>query len=532
MPNSFDTLIIGAGLNGLTTAAYLARAGERVLVLEQRAILGGTAATEEVFPGFQFDTVTHNVTGLPPQVVRELNLAQYGLRLTDADPNLHALLPDRKGITLWRDDNKTAESIRHFSTNDAARWTPFKTRITKLAAVLSELHNMTPPRVGDLDLAQLWTLGSLGLKVRGLGRRDMPEFFRAIAMPVQELLDDEFESGALKSTLGSVAVRGIRQGPRAAGTTYNFLRGCTRDAVGATVFVRGGVGQLAKALAQAAQTRGAVIRTNARAVRITVREQKTTGVILESGEEISAARVVSAIDPRQTFLELIDPLALEPTFIARVRNIRMHGVVAQVNLALDALPAFRGTLPEELRGTVVIAPNMKPNLEPNSKIEPDLDSIERAYDDAKYGRVSQNPVLEMTIPTLSDPSRAPQGKHVLSVRMQYAPYKLAIGDWGPEKEKLGKLVIGVLSQYAPDFESLIVDAQILTPSDLEETYGVTEGDLNHGQIALDQFLFMRPAAGYAQYRAPLDGLFLSGSGTHPGGLPCAAGRNAAREIHK
>jgi phytoene dehydrogenase-like protein len=518
MTNSYDTVLIGAGLNGLTTAAYLAKAGQRVLVLEQRAVIGGAAATEEIFPGFKFDTVTHNVAGLPRQVVRELNLAQYGLQFIDADPNLYAPLPDGEGITLWRDNNQAMESLRRFSPRDAARWSAFKTRVTKLAAALSELHNITPPRVGDLDPAQLWTLGALGLKLRGLGKRDLPAFLRALAMPIADLLEDEFENDLLKGALGSVGVRGIRLGPRGTGTAYNFLRGCTRDALGATVFVRGGVGNLAHALAQAAQARGATIRTNARVIHLHARAQKISGVVLASGEEISAARVVSAVDPRQTFLNLIDPIQLEPTLVSRVRHIRMNGVVAKVNLALDALPNFRAASPEQLRGTIVIAPN--------------LDYIERAYDDAKYGAVSQNPIWEMTIPTLSDPSRAPQGKHILSVWMQYAPYELETGDWRLEKEKLGHRVIGALKEYVPNFESLILHAQVITPCDLEKTYGVTEGDLNHGQVALDQFWFMRPVPGFAQYRAPLEGLYLCSAGTHPGGLPCAAGRSAAREIRR
>ncbi len=523
MTQSFDIIIIGAGLNGLTAAAYLAKAGQRVLVLEQREIVGGTAATEEIFPGFKFDTVTHNLVGLPPQLAsnttrRELNLSQYGLQLIDADPNLYAPLPDGEGITLWRDDNKTVESIRRFSQTDAARWVAFKRRVTKLAAVLAELHAITPPRVGDLDIAQLWALGNLGLKLRGLGKRDLPEFLRALAMPVQDLLDDEFENDLLKGALGSIGVRGIRLGPRGTGTAYNFLRGCTRDAVGATIFARGGVGNLANALAQAAQARGATIRANARVVRINAREQKTNGVVLASGEEISAPRVVSAIDPLQTFLHLIDPIQLDPTFLWRVRNIRMNGVVAKMNFALDGLPNFRVAPPEQLRGTIVIAP--------------DLDYVERAYDAAKYGAVSQAPVLEITIPTLSDPSRAPQGKHVMSVWVQYAPYKLETGDWRLEKEKLGEWVTRTLEEYAPNLSSLVLSSQVITPCDLEEVYGVTEGDLNHGQVALDQFWFMRPVSGFGQYRAPLEGLYMCGAGTHPGGLPCAAGRNAAREIGK
>ncbi|MBI4672625.1 MAG: NAD(P)/FAD-dependent oxidoreductase [Chloroflexi bacterium] len=278
MNNAYDTLIIGAGLNGLTTAAYLAKAGQRVLILEQRDVIGGAAATEEIFPGFKFDTVTHNVVGLPMQVAlnttpRELNLAQYGLQLIDADPNIYAPLPDGEGITLWRDDDKTVESLRRFSPHDAARWVPFKTRVTKLAAVLAKLHAITPPRVGDLDAAQLWTLGSLGLKLRGLGKRDLPAFLRALAMPVQDLLDDEFENDLLKGALGSVGVRGIRLGPRGTGTAYNFLRGCTNNAVGATIYVRGGVGNLANALAQCAQAHGATIRTNAPVVHIQARKQ-------------------------------------------------------------------------------------------------------------------------------------------------------------------------------------------------------------------------------------------------------------------
>lgn len=516
MANNYDTIIIGAGLNGLTTAAYLSKAGKRVLVLEARASIGGAASTEEVFPGFQFDTITHNVVGFDPAIARDLGLAQHGLQLIASEIN--AFLPGQgsAGIGLWRDDAKTADSIKPFSTKDASQWKLFRERMAKLARVTDSIHAMMPPDIGTTKPGELWSLGRLGLQVRGLGKREMPAFIRTVPMPIAELLDDEFEGELLKGGLAAVGVRGMMLGPRGSGTGYNFLRGVQDGAVGATVHVRGGVGKLAEALAGAAKARGAEIRTNAQVAQIRVVNQRATGVVLASGEEIGAAKVVSSADPRRTFLQMIEPTELEPTFRGRVRNIRMRGCVAKMNFALGGLPNFKNAAAELLRGTIAIAPS--------------INDLERAYDDAKYGGISHKPYLEIVIPTLSDAMRAPEGKHVMSVWMQYAPYNLKEGNWSEQRDKLGKLITDTVSEYAPNFKSLILHEQILTPCDLEERYGLTEGDVNHGQTTLDQFLFMRPVPGYADYRTPIEGLYFCGAGAHPGGLPAAAGRNAARVV--
>ncbi|TAH53120.1 MAG: NAD(P)/FAD-dependent oxidoreductase [Chloroflexota bacterium] len=518
MSHSFDFIIIGAGLNGLTAAAYLAKAGKKVLVLERREIIGGAAVTEEIFPGFKLDTVTHNVAGFDANIARDLNLAQYGLELIQPDVSVFAPQRDGGAITLWRDDAKTADSIRVFSPNDATKWRAFRERMAKLARVLDSIHALTPPSITTTNPAELFSLGKLGLQVRGLGKRDMPEFLRALPMPIAELLDYEFENDLLKGALAAGGIHGLMLGPLGVGTTYNFLRGVNDGVVRATTFVRGGVGKLADALASAAKARGAEIRTNAHVVQIRVRDQRATGVVLASGEEINAPQIISSADPKQTFLQLIDPIELDPTFCARIRNIRTRGVFAKMNLALDALPNFKNATEEQLRGTISISPNMM--------------YLERAYDDAKYGNISQQPYLEITIPTLLDPSRAPQGKHVLSVWMQYVGERLETGDLRLKNEQLGDLVIRTLSDYAPNLQSLVLHSQVLSPCDLQEIYSLPNGDINHGQTTLDQFLFMRPVPHFANYRTPLEGLFFCGAGAHPGGIPCAAGRNAAREILK
>lgn len=518
MQNNYDTLIIGAGLNGLTTAAYLAKAGKKVLVLERRDIIGGAAATEEIFPGFKFDTVTHNIAGFDSKIARDLNLAQYGLELIQPDVSVFAPQRDGAALTLWRDDAKTSDSIRAFSLNDANKWHTFRERMAKLARVLDSIHALTPPSITTTNPADLFPLGKLGLQVRGLGKRDMPEFLRALPMPIAELLDYEFENDLLKGTLAAGGIRGMMLGPLGVGTTYNFLRGVNDGVVRATTFVRGGVGKLADALASAAQARGAEIRTNAHVVQIRARDGRALGVTLASGEEISASQIISSGDPKQTFLQLIDPLELDPTFSSRIRNIRTRGVFARMNLALDGLPNFKNATEEQLRGTISISPSIM--------------YLERAYDDAKYGNISQQPYLEITISSLLDSSRAPQGKHVLSIWAQYAPYELKSGKWKETREILARSILDTLSEYAPNLQSLVRQSQILTPCDLEETYSLPNGDINHGQTTLDQFLFMRPVPHFSDYRTPLDGLWLCGAGAHPGGIPCAAGRNAAREILK
>jgi phytoene dehydrogenase-like protein len=515
----YDTIIIGAGLNGLTTAAYLAKSGHRVLLLERRPIIGGAAATEEFpeAPGFKFDTVTHNVAGVDLRIVRELGLTRHSLEFVDTELRVFAPLPDGGGLVLARDQAKTVESIRRFSKVDADKWTNFTHYIARMAEFIAEIHSATPPRLTEISPENLWMLGSLGLELRSLGKKETFEFLRMMPMPVAEFLDDWFESDVLKGTLGAAGIHGMMLGPRGGGTTYNFLRQC-RKGIRPTQFVRGGMGNLARALADAAKARGAETRSSAEVAQILVREGRAVGVLLVSGEEIYGRQIASSADPRRTFLGFIDPRHLNPTFIGRVRNIRFHGAVAQVHLALGELPKFEGANIADLRGTISISPS--------------LDYLERAYDDAKYGDISRQPYLEVVIPSLTDPSRAPEGQHVLSVWVQYAPYYLRGGTWDQKHEDLGNLVVETLAQYAPNIKSAIEFRRVLTPYDLEAMYGLSEGNLNQGEVTLDQFFFMRPVPGCAQYRTPIQNLYLCGAGAHPGGIPCAAGYNAAQEMIK
>lgn len=550
MANSFDTIIIGAGVNGLTAGAYLAKAGQRVLVLERRAMIGGTAVTEELgaalqsgrggtlekqelagvqsargamTAGFQCDTLVSNLTGLNPRIARELGL--QGVEFIDAEPSVHALTVDGAGVTLWRDAKKTAEGLRQFSTRDAEKWGAFVERVAKVTNFLEAVYAATPPRPNEIQAESLWTLGTLGLKLRGLGKTDLYEGLRMLPIPIADWLDEWFENDTLKGALAAGGITALMQGPFATGTTLNFLH---RQVFGGGVirptrYVRGGIGKLADALATVIKARGGEIRTDAAVTQIVVKNERATGVVLRSGEERTAARIVSSADPYTTFLELVGTAELDAEFVKAVRNIKFRGAAAKMNLALDALPAFKNTDASLLCGTICINPT--------------IESLERAYDDAKYGGYSQKPYLEVTIPTLADPGRAPAGKHVMSVWMQYAPFRLEEWgdrnhrDWRVEKEKLGDLVIKTLEEYAPNLESLITHSQILTPCDLQETYGLREGSLTQGAIMLDQFFFMRPVPGWAQYRTPIASLYLCGGGTHPGGgVAGASGRNAAREI--
>ncbi|MEK7787684.1 MAG: NAD(P)/FAD-dependent oxidoreductase [Chloroflexota bacterium] len=372
------------------------------------------------------------------------------------------------------------------------------------------------------DGSDLMTLLGLGGKLRQLGNKDMMEMVRVLPMSVAELLSDWFEGEALKGTLAASGITSLHQGPRAAGTGYGFLHhhvGCKEGSFRPTAFVRGGMGKLAEALASAAKASGAEIRTNAAVAHVIVKNDRATGVALANGEEISARMVISSADPCNTFLNLNDPFNFDPSFLQNVRNIQFRGVVAKVNLALDKLPGFTALHGDHalLRGSISISPS--------------LNYLEKAYDAAKYGEFSQRPYLEVVIPSLLDPSRAPEGKHVMSVWVQYAAYHLK-GGWNEaQREALGNTVVNTLAEYAPNLPSVILHRQVLTPLDLEETYGLTEGNPYHGDMTLNQLFFMRPVPGWSQYRTPLGGLYLCGSGTHPGGgLPGAAGRNAAKEI--
>jgi len=518
MPHTHDVLVIGADLNGLVAAAYLARAGKKVLVLDRRSAIGGPAITEEIFPGFRFNTVQHDAGWLNPAIVTDLDLAQHGLTMIQADATV---FEPGSGLTLWRDTAKSAQAIARFSQADAEKWPDFNAQMIKLADFLESVYTITPPKITTTHPAEMWSLLKLGRKLRGLGKRDMMEMVRALPMSVYELLNDWFETDALKGVVGASGVTNLRQGPRASGTALVLLH----HLIGAGAFravrtARGGVGSLATALARAAKQHGAEIRLNAEVIKIVVKDDRAAGVALDSGEEITARVVVSSADARRTFFEWIALEYLETNFMRAVQNIKYRGVRAKVNLALSELPRFNGADESMLRGVI--------------SLSPDLDYLERAYDDAKHGRVSGQPYLEATIPSLNDPTLAPAGQHVMSIWMQYAPYHLREGRWDvAQREGLGDRVVNFLSDCAPNLKPAILYRQVLTPLDLETRFDAPEGNFYQGELMLDQFLFMRPVAGWAQYRTPIAGLYLCGAATHPGGgMAGAAGYNAAREILK
>lgn len=518
---TYDAIIIGAGHNGLVTAAYLAKAGCRVLVLERRETLGGAAATEEIFPGFKFNTGAHDAGLFRREIIAELDLKKHGLELIESPVAAFAPQPDGGSITFWRDQEKNIAEIAKFSKSDAGKFPAFIRLVSKLTEVLDSIMLLTPPSVVQNSFDELLVWAKAGLKLKRAGKHEMMEFLRVLPMTVTEFLNEWFENEALKALLGSAGVTGSMQGPQASGTAFMMLYhylGMANGGFKSSFFVKGGIGQLSAALASAARQHGAEIRTGAEVAHIKLAEGKAIGVVLKNGEEISARVVISNADPRRTFFDLAGAPNLGPTFVRRVRNIRFRGNTAKVNLALSDLPRFRS--PEaHLSGHMIICPS--------------LEYLERAYDEAKYGRYSQKPYLDIVIPTVLDSSLAPAGKHVMSITMQYAPYKLRESNWDESREKLGDHIISTLTEYAPNIKALVLHRQVITPLDWERDYALTAGCIFHGQLGLDQLLFMRPVAGFGQYRTPIENLYLCGAGTHPGGgVTGAPGHNAAREILK
>jgi phytoene dehydrogenase-like protein len=525
MAHDYDAIVIGAGLNGLTTAAYLGKAGLKVLVLERRDLIGGSAVTEELIPGYQFDSLVSGVTYLPPKMMSDLGLARHGLEILWSDATVCAPHPDG-GLTLWRDAAKSAEAIRRLSARDADRWAEFGEQVTRTTTLIEKIYAVTPPDVVDGGLADLMSFARPALGLRIAGGDQMFDSIRSLPMPVRDWLDEWFESDLLKGALAAGGIANLCQGPYSVGTVFSFLHhqvGLPQGAIRASGQIKGGMGRLADALAAVARQAGVEIRTGAEVAQIAVDDDcHATGVRLTSGEEIDARAVASSADPRRTLIGLVDATYLDPHFIRQVRNIRYRGARARVHLALGGLPKFVGLYGDRaaLHGAISISPNVK--------------YLEWAYDDAKHGRVSERPYLEAHIPTLGDPSRAPAGKHMMSVSFQFAPYHLKGTGWDEAaKDNLLNTTLDTLAEVAPDIRSLVEASHVITPLDMENTYSLTEGALYHGELMLDQMLFMRPVPGWGQYRMPIDGLFLCGAGTHPGGgLSGASGYVAAREILK
>ena len=521
-----DAVVVGGGHNALVTAAYLGKAGLRVLVLERRERIGGAADTSELRPGARVPTLAHTVGRLRRSVVEELALKGHGLSLIGPDVRAFVPSPDGSAVTLWSDPTHTAEGLRERSTADADGFLRFDGLVRSIGRFLAELGRMVPPDIDAPGLDDALAGLRLGRSFRGLGTAGTRTITRILPMAVADLVAEVFADDAVRAAVAWRGVRFCAMGPWSAGSAAVLLMdsaGNDGGAAGETVFARGGPGALSEALARAVRAAGGEIRTGVEVASISSHDGRATGVVLSSGEEISARAVVSGLEPKRTLVDLVDPVALGPSLGWRAGNYRTPGVVAKVNLVLDGTPTFPAAGDDAgrlLRGRIVVAPG--------------IDALERAFDASKYGRMSDEPVLEATLPSLADPSLvegADAGTQVMSVIAQYAPYHLREGDWDGSREALGDRVVARLEEVAPGIGSRIRARQVLTPLDLERDYGLTGGHPLHGEPGLDQFFLWRPLLGHARYRVALESLYLCGSGAHPGGgITGGPGQNAAREI--
>ncbi|HKW74988.1 MAG TPA: NAD(P)/FAD-dependent oxidoreductase [Terriglobales bacterium] len=523
MPEKHDVIIIGGGHNGLVTAFYLAKAGLKPLVLERRAVVGGAAITEEFHPGFRCSTLSHSAGPILPEIVRDMQLARHGLEFIRSEVGVTALSPDGRALVLWNNISRATEEISKFSPHDADRYPEFQKSLEKMGKVIGELLRTAPPNIDDPGRSDLWAMLQTGRAVRKLGKKDMYRLLRWGPMAVADLVAEFFETELLRAAIAARGIFGTALGPWSAGSSLVLLIRAAGDSqpAGSANLVRGGAGAITQAMAAAASEAGGEIRTSAEVKEIIVRDGTAVGVVLANGEEINGNTIISNADPRRTLLKLVDPTHLAPDFVLKLQHYRMPGTVAKMNLALSGLPTFTAIREndEALRGRLHIGP--------------EIDYLERAFDESKYGSFSSRPYLEAAIPSLTDSSLAPPGKHVISVYMHYTPFELKGKNWDTERDALGNIIVNTLAEYAPDLPGLVEDAQIITPKDLEKNYGLTGGHIFHGELALDQFFTMRPLLDWARYQTPVKNLYLCGSGTHPGaGLTGGSGWNAAREILK
>jgi phytoene dehydrogenase-like protein len=494
--NHYEYIIIGAGHNGLVAAAYLARQGKKVLVFERRAIVGGSVVTESFGEGFTVDSLQTGGT-LRPDIIKDLKLTLPASTSPTAPLSARSafvsLQPDGNHLTL------NAESIKRFSKKDADRWPEFVRFMNKAAGILDAAYATIMPRLPkNLTLREGYGLLELGLELRLAGRKDMLNFIRALPLSAQELVEEYFESEILKAAIASVAIHGSTLGPMSAGTGYTLIHNWLNRGGLAHINV-GKAGEITNALAAAVKSFGGEIRTEAEVTKICVENQVAKSVMLSNSEEIPANTILSSADPKHTLLKLVGPMELPPEFVWHTQSMKMRGSVAKVHLLTDG----KHGIPE---GTVVLAPSIK--------------YLEKAYDAAKYGEISEKPYLEMTT-----------SGNVVSIHFQFAPYSLKTGDWRLETSKIEKLAIDSLTEYFPGLKSQVSNIKTITPQDLEETYGLTEGDLNHGQLMLDQFLFMRPIPGWSNHKTPIDNLYLCGSGVHGGGgVSGVSGRNVVKVL--
>jgi phytoene dehydrogenase-like protein len=527
MPLGQKVVVIGGGHNGLITAFYLAKGGFKPVVLERRELVGGGAVTERFHPGFHASTLAHTLGPLRADVARDLQVEKFDCQIFQPDPRVFSPSPDGRALLFYSDAAKTAGAIARISAKDGEKYTQFAESLEEMAAVFAQLCSITPPAIDKPTPEDLWNLLKTGRGVRGLGKRGIFDLLRWGPMAVADFVAEFFETELIRATIAARGIFGTALGPWSAGSTAVLLLRAAADAnpVGTAAFSRGGLGKFTNALAEAGKQAGAEIRTNAEVQQIRTRNGAVAGVVLTDGEEIAAEAVVSGVDPKRTFFNLLDPTQLEPGFAQRMKNLRAKGTVAKVNLALGDLPGF-----PSLAGTV--GPDgFRAALSGRIHIGPEIDYLERAFDASKYGEFASAPYLDVTIPTILDPSLAPEGKHVLSAYVQFAPCKLKEGTWDSRHKELGDTVVRTLAQYAPNLPGVIEGMQVITPADLERIYGFTGGHIFHGELALDQLFTMRPVLDWARYRTPVRGLFMCSSGTHPGnGLTGASGANAAKEI--
>jgi phytoene dehydrogenase-like protein len=523
MAASYDAVIIGAGHNGLVTACYLARAGQKVLVLERRHLVGGACVTEEVFPGYKVSTAAYVNSLFRKEIIRDLRLADHGFAVLERNPSSFTPFPDGKSLLMGPDMEATRREIAKFSVRDAENYPKYNAMLERVADVIEPTLLLRPPNLLRPGLKDLWRMFWLGRSMQkmGTGLSEAVEVLTGAARPI---LDRWFESEELKATLATDAVIGAMAAPSMPGTAYvlfHHVMGETNGKRGVWAYVKGGMGGLTEALAGAARGMGVEIRTEAEVARIVIQAGTATGVALAGGEEIRAKVVASNADPNVTFNKLIDNRLLPPAFAEAINRINYDSASLKINVALSELPRF----------TACPEPTPGPQHRGTIHICPDQDYIERAYDDAKYGRPSERPILECTIPSVVDPTVAPPGQHLMSMFIQYAPYKLRNGTWDEERDRFADRCFDLLNEYAPNFKRSVLARHILTPLDLERTFGLTGGNIFHGSMTLNQLFFLRPVVGFAGYRTPIRGLFLCGAGAHPGGgVIGAAGWNAAREI--
>ncbi len=520
-----DAIVIGGGHNGLVTAGYLAKAGLKVTVLERRPIMGGACVTEEIAPGFRISRTSYVCSLLLPEVVRDFRLKEYGFRVYIPDPTYFCPYPDGRYLLLHDDAAKRRQEIAKFSAHDAEAYERMHEELYRLQPLMEDLLRTTPPKFPPEGLSDYWAYMKLGRKFKALERKDLKLFIELMTASCAEYLGRRLESTEIKAMAAAGGIIGTCVGVMTPGSAYVLVHhavGGVDGQAGAWGYVYGGMGGIADALCRSVQDLGVEIRTEAGVAKVLVHNGRAQGVVLENGDELRSRIVASSADPKHTYLKLVDSEHLGDEFVEDIRKFKIQGSSIKVNLALGELPNWTC-----LPGTDPKAPQHQAMIE----ISPSMEYLERAFDDLKYGRPSQRPFIDANIASVVDDSLAPEGKHVMSCFVQYGPYHLKEGTWPEIREKVGDIVIDTLAEYAPNLKSAIIARDVLTPWDLEQQYGLTEGNIFHGEITPDQLFFLRPAPGWADYRSPVRGLYLCGSGAHPGGgVMGGPGMNASREI--